>query len=642
MSDYFIPLRRIAIITLVGYAILGVIAPLFLGQETEDARQTALPETENYAFRSEMSRLDMQPLPITATSESADDVPIPVVSPVVSPVAEAAAEVADETLPSPTSPYEPTIDVEDSVFSTVPINVTPVSWSNSCGYYRIERRMVYDEEEVTTYQTRYQPVQEVRQVTRYRPQWITETRQRTYTVRRPIVETSCREETYSVCRPVTRTECRERTYQVSRWVQESSVRQETYQVRSPRWEEGEREVRETILEPVDIQEMRERVYTVQDPVVSYRSNWVDQGAFIDQVNFVEGRTHNRLTMQSGDTILNPATGQTEYRKPGLYWVPVQEPGHYSVQKVWQPSWVDVKTPVTSYVPRQVCEQVPVTVRRMEPREIVRSVPYREMRYVTETAVREIPVTNWVQKTECVTENYPVTTRTWETVEQVRSVPVTQCRWVEEEKIEDIPFRVCKMVPYTEEVCETRYERSCEPVTHTVRKPRIVCYRIPVDACGNPLPTDSCVPGPVDTSSSEPTLAENTPDAGPDEPRYGVGQVDSIAEGANAEATDAESVEEMEIDPNDPPRTFENDGPIDLADPGSTNAGEVISSTPSALEETSAVEETFTPAPTPNSDAPIPMPMPSELRPGTPRIDPPELEPTDRVPPTRPASRLQVI
>jgi hypothetical protein len=626
MSDYFVPLRRIAILILVGYAVLGVISPLLIDQEAQDVHQASLPGTENYAPPREAPPIRGPSLPIVPLVDPTVDVPAPEAGLVQPP-----ADEMSETTFIP-SPYKPASEYTNSDLSTRPVSVTPVSWSNSYGYYRIERRTVYDEEEVTTYRTSYEPVREVREVTRYRPQWITETRQRTYKVRRPIVETACRQETYNVCRPVTRTECRERTYQVSRWVQETSVREETYEVRRPRWEEGEREVRETILEPVEIEEMRERVYTVQDPIVTYRCDRVDQGAFVDQPQYVEGRTFNRLTWKSGATILNPATGRTEYRPPGFYNIPVQEPGHYTVQKAWRPNIVEVTTPVTSYVPREVREQVPVTVRRMEPREIVRNVPYREMRYITETAVREVPETNWVQKTETVTENYPVTTTTWETVEQVRNVPVTEYRWVEEERTEEIPVRVCKRVPYTEEVCETRYVRKCEPVTHTVRRPRVVCYRIAVDACGNPLPSESSAPAPVDANSSEPTLAENAPASDSPIQEHRVGEAESIAldrdeEDADREDSESDVDEEPEIDPNDLPRTLADDAPMELVDPSEEE--EIL--------EDDSVEESREPV-----DPPFQLPMPSELRPLTPSIAPPELGPNDRVPRTIPVSRNLVV
>ena len=226
---------------------------------------------------------------------------------------------------------------------------------------------VYDERQVTAYRIETETVYDQQTVTRYRPVYETEVRERRYTVARPVTETAEREERYKVLRPVWETQMRDASYDRVRDVVETSEREERYTVQRPVMETQEREERYTVQRPVVETAEREQCSTVVEPVTTYRTDYVDQGRYVEQVNVQPGRTYTALRWVPGTTACDPATGQTVNQPGGLAWIPFQGPAATTVNRVWQPNVVAMQTPQTTYVQRVVTQKVPYQVTRLRAR-----------------------------------------------------------------------------------------------------------------------------------------------------------------------------------------------------------------------------------------------------------------------------------
>ena len=341
-----------------------------------------------------------------------------------------------------------------SVFLAVAVSTTaqdcPSSACLTCPTgqtYRIVYQTVYEQRQYTAYRIEYETVCDERQVTTYKPVWETAVRENRYTVARPVMETSEREETYTVQRPV--------------------------------YETAEREERYTVMKSVYETAYRAQCRTVLRPVTTYRTQYVDQGCYQQQVVLKPALPSTRLAWQSGTCSVDPVTGRTIYQRPGLYWV--QKPrGQYEVQQVWRPNLIAQQVAQTSYVPQTVSEQVPVQVCKYVPEQVCRKVPVRVCRMVTEQVVRK--------------------------------VPVTTCRMVYEQRVEKVPYQVCRMVAQQQTIRVPRTVEKRIPVNYTCNVPRLVCYRIPLDACGNPI-SDVSV-GTAPSSVAQPTPAKAGADVKP--------------------------------------------------------------------------------------------------------------------------------
>ena len=199
--------------------------------------------------------------------------------------------------------------------------------------YRIVYQTVFEQQQVTAYRIDYETVIEERPVTTYKPVWETAVRENRYTVARPVVETAEREETYTVQRPVYETAEREEAYTVMRPVYETAYRTE--------------------------------YHTVYQPVTTYRTQYVDQGCYAEQMVLKPCWPGTRLAWQSGGCAVDPVTGQTVYQRAGLYWVQTPR-GEYEVQRVWRPNVVAQQIPQTCMVPQTVAQQVPMQVCKYVP------------------------------------------------------------------------------------------------------------------------------------------------------------------------------------------------------------------------------------------------------------------------------------
>ncbi len=302
------------------------------------------------------------------------------------------------------------------------------SCATPCETYRLEYQTVCEQHQATAYRVEFETVCEQHQVTSYKPVWETALRENRYTVARPVTETALREEVYTVQRPVYETAEREESYTVMRPVYETAFRTE--------------------------------YRTVYQPVTTCQTRYIDQGCFTDQVVMKPPVAVTRLSWQSASCGVDPISGQTVYRRPGLYWT--QTPvGSYEVQKVWRPNVVAQQVQQTSYLPQTVAQQIPMQVCKYMPEQVVRKVPVQVCRMVAE--------------------------------QQVRRIPVTTCKMVYEERVEQVPYQVCRMMAQQQTISVPRVVEKRIPVTYTYSVPRLVCYRVPLDACGNPIVASPVVP-----------------------------------------------------------------------------------------------------------------------------------------------------
>jgi hypothetical protein len=315
-----------------------------------------------------------------------------------------------------------------------------------------------------TYKIVYRTVCEQRQYTAYRIEFETVCEERQVTTYRPVWETAVRENRYTVARPVVETAEREEVYTVQRPVYETAERDESY----------------TVMRPVYETAYRTEYRTVMQPVVTCQTQYVDRGCFSEQVVLKPGLPATRLTWQSGGCAVDPLTGQVAYQRAGLYWTQTPR-GQYEVQRVWHPNVVAQQVQQTNYVPQTVAQQVPMQVCRYLPEQVVRKVPVQVCRYVSEQVVRK--------------------------------VPVSTCRMVYEERVEQVPYQVCRMVAQQETVRVPRLVEKRTPVTYTYSVPRVECYRVPLDACGNPIEgraTEPASPPRQPTPAKKPSGADAKP------------------------------------------------------------------------------------------------------------------------------------
>jgi hypothetical protein len=238
-----------------------------------------------------------------------------------------------------------------------------------------------------------------------------------------------------------------------------------------------------VMKPVVETAYRTECQTVLRPVTTCQTQYVDHGCFGDQLVMKPGLPATRLTWQSATCAVDPATGQTVYQRAGLYWVQTPR-GQYEVQKVWHPNVVAQQVQQTNYVPETVTQQVPVQVQKMVAEQCVRKVPVQVCKIVTEQCVRK--------------------------------VPVTTCKMVYEERVEQVPYQVCKMVAQQETIRVPHCVEKQIPVTYTYSVPHLVCYREPLDACGNPVVVQSnAVPSEQPTPAKKSTGADQPPTLSPE-------------------------------------------------------------------------------------------------------------------------------
>jgi hypothetical protein len=294
------------------------------------------------------------------------------------------------------------------------------------------------------------------------------------------------------------------------------------------------------MKPVYETSYRTECHTVMQPVVTNQTRYVDQGCFSEQTTFRPDAPSTRLTWQSSGCFVDPVTGQTTYRNGGLYWAQTPSTtGKYQVQKVWHPSVVAQTVQQTTLVPQTVTTQVPMQVCKYVPEQMVRKVPVQVCRMVTEQHTRKVPVTTY--KTVC------------------------------EERVEQVPYQVCRMVAEQQTIRVPRTVEKRVPVTYTYNVSHVECYRVPLDACGNPIETTAPSQNTYYSSpakASEPTpAAMPTPAKRPADPADAKPTLDNHS--AAPKPTTGEigvPIELNRMKPIAPPTTKTSSGPVEIRSP----------------------------------------------------------------------------
>ena len=283
--------------------------------------------------------------------------------------------------------------------------------------YRLETKIVYDKQPVTTYRLKHEIVNEERQV--MKPVWQMESRVRR--VAKPVFETETRVHRVTVRKPVTTTETR--------------VRQQIVQ------------------QPVTTQVMKTQQRVVTQPVTTMHTQYVDQGQYVQQYVLQPGATRNRLQWLQGGYVQNPATGTMIYQRGGLHWVPTQSPNRYQLQQQYVPNVVAQQVPVTSYQQSVVNEQVPVNVTQYQQNVVNQEYQVQVCKWVDE--VQDQPYQVTTQKIQYEDEPYEVRVCKW--VPDKQTVSYTVAKWVPETTTRMVPRTVTQRVPIqTCSPCTTAY------------------------------------------------------------------------------------------------------------------------------------------------------------------------------------------
>ncbi|HZL87699.1 MAG TPA: hypothetical protein VFB96_04930 [Pirellulaceae bacterium] len=352
---------------------------------------------------------------------------------------------------------------------------------------RIVSRVVYEEVPYTACRIEYETVTEQRQVTTQRPVYETEQRVRRYRVAKPVTETATREERFFTLKPVYETEERTREYDVTTWETVTETRQDRVLVSRPVVETQMQERQHVMRKAVQDTVWQDQAYTQMTPVTTMRTQLVDQGSFVDTVNYVPGHSHCCLGWMPRGASTNAVTGETYYRRGGLAWVPRTSPGTYAVSRAYVPNLVAQQVPVTSMMPQTVVQKVPLAVTRYEDEVVTEQVPVTVERMEQCEEIRETPVTYQRPKTEHVVEKIPVQTLRYEREEQVRQVPYTIQRIEYEDREEPYEVKVLRWETETQTI-EVPVQRQ-KLVEYTAYRlvPRVVTMRLPFDA---PMPVEN--------------------------------------------------------------------------------------------------------------------------------------------------------
>ncbi len=366
------------------------------------------------------------------------------------------------------------------VFST--FCVGSLLYGQCCGVvsdtqaYQVRYGAVSTPIEVKTYKKEVETQYREETITSYKTVW--DTVQQTTRVARQVPETSMVQETYKVLKPVWTTELRDESYDVTRYVPETSEREEKVIVSKPVIEIENREITETVRKPVQQTVMQEKRYTVQRPVTTYSDRTVDKGGYVDSVKVEQGKTYNRLTWQSGGSYLDPVTGESRRRLPGLYWTPMTSDPKYSVEKVYKPNVVTEQVATTSYKPETVVEQVPVDITTYQNEQITRIEPVKVQRMVQEEVVKKIPVKTYKPITERVPKFVPVQVCKMEEQEVTREIPRTTYKTVFEEQVQDV--KVPRQVKEVRVVQKPVKVERWVPVTKTISASKPISTRLGVE------------------------------------------------------------------------------------------------------------------------------------------------------------------
>lgn len=352
--------------------------------------------------------------------------------------------------------------------------------------YRYEYQTIQERENVTAYRLQYETVLEEREIRTQRPVWETQMRERRYHVAKPVVETSSREERYLVRKPVWNTEYRESSYDRVRWVEETEMRQQRQVVQKPVVETQERVEKYVVRKPVTETVMQTQNVVVNEQVTTMRTEYIDQGGFVDQTVLRPGVVRNRLRWLPAGTHVDPQTGLAVANRRGLHWSLQQGPSIVTKQRVYVPNVVARQVPQTQLVQKVVAQQTPVEVTRYQEEVVTRKVPVQVQRFEQVEQITEVPVKVRRPITERISTRTPVRTLRWVEQEVVRKVPVTRHRVEYQERVEQYPVKVLRLHTEVKKVRVPHTVSKWLPYTQTRLRPRTVLMKVPVDACGKPM------------------------------------------------------------------------------------------------------------------------------------------------------------
>jgi hypothetical protein len=184
-----------------------------------------------------------------------------------------------------------------------------------------------------------------------------------------------------------------------------------------------------------------------------------------------------------------------------------------------------------------------------------------------------------------------------------------CKFVTEERVEPVSVQVCKYVTEERTMQVPRVVEKKTPYTYTVRSPRTVVMRVPLDPCGNPIPSAAAsVPAPAaaarPAAAPTPAPALQSPPSGPvktfsDKPADAPAK---SAEGWQGSALD-------HVDPDAKSATVRADKPVD----GATSL-KPIETIPTPAAKPDAV------APAPKAPEPTVAPLGPAVEPAPPAAD----------------------
>ena len=167
------------------------------------------------------------------------------------------------------------------------------------------------------------------------------------------------------------------------------------------WETEYREQRRVVRRPVTETVMKDENYTIYQPVTTYRTEYVDQGGYVDRVVCTPAEDCRGWLPWRGSRAANPEiASEVGHRLGSQYWRPIPTPGTCQVQRQYVPNVVPRHVPTTNYVPKVVTRQRPVQVTRYVEEVVTQKVPVRVRKTVPETQTIQVPRTssNSVPKT----------------------------------------------------------------------------------------------------------------------------------------------------------------------------------------------------------------------------------------------------
>ena len=378
--------------------------------------------------------------------------------------------------------------------------------------YRIVYKTIEEYVPVTVRRPVSRVVETEEEVTVMKPVEETSKRTRTKIVRRRVPETSTRVERQTVMRPEYESSERLETREVTEWETEERVERERYTVSRPVYETDYREQRYRVRRPVTETTYQDQNYVAYEPVTTYRTSYVDQGGYVDSLNYQSGGYRNRLTFLRGGYAPDPVSGVTRYYRGGLSWVPYERPGSYQVNRQYVPNITPVQVPQTEMVGRTYTQRIPVQSTRYVDDIVSEQVPVERVRYEQEERVRERPYTVTRPITRTVTERVPVERVRYRPHVIEREVPVTTYKIVEEEIEEPYTVRTLKYVPEKQTRKVQKVVADIEEKQMYRKVIRTVAMRVPLDASYD-YPSETVIDGPIYSRPADKEYIEVVPGSG---------------------------------------------------------------------------------------------------------------------------------